>query len=400
MAYFLYTKYLLIFLVTDMITRAAKNISPQQHSQQLIELIREEIIQEGPMSFARFMELSLYAPGFGYYVSGLQKFGRQGDFVTAPEISPLFSRCVAAQCQQVLAQMPGANILEFGAGSGRMAVDILLALKEANCLPEHYYILELSAELKERQRQLCAEVIPDLLPNIVWLDALPRMPFKGVVLANEVLDAMPVHRFKITAEEKLYELSVDWQNEKLTWVMHEPSEEINAAVAGLNLSVRDYESEINLLLPHWFASLSDFLTEGVVLLFDYGFPRSEFYLPERDQGSLMCHYQHRAHSDPFCNVGLQDITTHVDFTAVAEAASNAGFDIYGYTNQASFLLSCGISDLILPYLGTKQELDICNQVKILTLPQEMGELFKCIALGKNFGHPLLGFSYRDLRHYL
>ncbi|OGT18830.1 MAG: hypothetical protein A2V90_01810 [Gammaproteobacteria bacterium RBG_16_57_12] len=373
----------------------------QRHSEQLIAQIRAEMeAHGGRLDFARYMALALYSPGLGYYAAGARKFGAAGDFVTAPEISPQFSRCLARQCQQVLAQLPGGAILEFGAGTGAMAGDILLELERCHALPSHYFILDVSAELRQRQQQTLLQRVPRLLDRVQWLDRLPIGGFRGVVLANEVLDAMPVHRFQITAEG-YNEIYVAWQGERFAWSHERPGAALEAwyraaTPAGL---APGYESEVNLAIAPWLAGLVDSLAAGAVLLIDYGFPRHEYYHPQRSGGTLMCHYRHRAHPDPLILPGLQDITAHVDFTAVAEAALDAGFEVLGFTNQAYFLLALGLAESVAEVnpLDTRAQLELAQQIKKLTLPSEMGELFKVMALGKGLDMTLRGFTLNDQR---
>lgn len=317
----------------------------QQHSQQLITHICQRIALQGRISFADYMQMALYEPGLGYYSAGMQKFGVGGDFITAPEISPLFAQCLAQQIQSVATQLGNSDILEIGAGSGQLAVDLLATLATNNALPAHYYILELSAELRDRQQQKLAALIPQYLDRITWCDHLPTN-LHGVIIANEVIDAMPIRRF-CYHDNQLFECYVTCDNQQLNEVLAPPGAELTAAFNHLAIetTTQDYTSEINLLLPGWLASLGDSMISGLVLLIDYGFPCREYYHPDRSMGTLMCHYQHRAHSDPYFWPGLQDITAHVDFTAVAEAAVAAGFTVSGYTTQANFLLNCGLTDL-------------------------------------------------------
>jgi len=377
------------------------------HSHKLLQLIQQEILQQkGVISFARFMELALYAPGLGYYSAGAQKFGAAGDFVTAPEISPLFAHCLARQCQQVLAELNGGDILEFGAGSGALAIEILLELERLHCLPAHYFILEVSADLQQRQRQNLQQRIPHLFERVSWLATLPAKPLQGVILANEVIDAMPVHRF-ILENNAIKELGVAWENEQLIVRKIAPlNPALSSAVLQLQKEVLDkvtnYSSEINLLLPGWLQSMSEKLQRGLILLIDYGFSRNEFYHPDRNQGTLMCHYRHYAHSDPFWLPGLQDITAHVDFTAAAEAGHAAGLTVSGYATQAAFLLSCGLLTLeaSLVQHNLVEQLRLSQQIQKLTAPHEMGELFKVLALTKALAQPLLGFTLQDFRKRL
>lgn len=374
-----------------------------QHSVKLIEKLRGLIEQQGGMiTFEQFMAEVLYAPGLGYYSAGSKKFGEAGDFVTAPEISPLFSRCLARQCQQLLSTIAGGEIIEVGAGSGLMAAELLLELQARGCLPGHYYILELSADLRERQQKTIAEKIPDYFSQVVWLDQLPQSGFKGVVLANELLDAMPVHRFRIE-EQGISELCVSWGADGFFWSTRPMTNQpLLSRIAELGELPVGYESEINLAADSWVASFAEILEQGAVLLIDYGFPRHEFYHEQRNGGTLMCHYRHHAHPDPFTYIGLQDLTAHVDFTAIAEAAVNAGLDVEGYTSQGYFLLSLDMEEMAaeIDHAETVKYLNQAQQIKKLTMPGEMGELFKVIALGKGLEESPQGFQFMDQRRKL
>lgn len=374
----------------------------QAHSEALIALIRDEIQgRGGRISFARFMELALYAPGLGYYSGGSQKFGEAGDFVTAPEISPYFSRCLARQSAEVLQHLHGAEVLEVGAGSGVMAAEVLAELEALDCLPQRYSILELSAELRQRQRESIAARVPHLMERVQWLDVLPQARFKGVVLANELLDALPVHCVRLT-QSGGQERYVSWDGERFQWALGEPSTpELAARMDSLLQGLPPgYETEINLAAEGWITSMAQMLEAGVILLIDYGFPRHEYYHPERAMGTLMCHYRHRAHDDPFVYPGLQDITAHVDFTAVAEAAVEAGLGVSGYNTQGFFLMATGIAEMGEGMEDAKQQILNAQQIRTLTLPTEMGELFKVMALSKNYDEPLSGFALQDLRSRL
>jgi SAM-dependent MidA family methyltransferase len=367
-------------------------LSIAQNNSPLVEHLRNIINSQGPLSFAQYMQQALYAPGLGYYSAGSQKFGAKGDFITAPEISPLFANCVAVQIAQVFEKLSQTNILEFGAGTGVLAADILQALEKSNQLPESYYIVELSADLQQRQRALLQERVPHLLDKVIWLSTLDNIKLSGVIIANEVLDAMPVHKFK-WEQQQLKEFFVDWQHDKFVWLLDAPCAELQNYIHQLNIHFDDeYESEANLLLKAWLASVAEILTQGAILLIDYGFPREEYYHPQRHMGTLMCHYQHRAHDDPLILTGSQDITAHVDFTAVAQAAVESNLKVCGFTTQANFLLNCGITDMIDPNTTAEQQWQMSQQIKKLLLPSEMGELFKVMALTKHFDHPLIGLS--------
>ena len=367
----------------------------QAHCEKVQQRIRDAIIESGgDISFARFMDLALYAPGLGYYTSGKRKFGNKGDFITAPELGSLFARCLARPCLSILEETAGGDILEIGAGSGALAGDLLLELETLKCLPKHYLILELSNELRERQSRTLEQKIPHLLPRVRWLKTLPG-DFRGVMLANELLDAMPVERFKVRAAG-VNQLFVAWENDHFAWREKPADESIRNHIAPLSLPT-GYLSEINLPAEGWVRSAADILKQGVLILIDYGFPRAEFYHPQRIEGTLMCHYRHRAHDDPLILVGLQDITAHVDFTAVAEAGTGAGLSLLGYTSQAAFLIGCGLEQLASGSdpEDTRRHLELTQQIKKLTLPHEMGELYKVIALGQGVAKPVRGFEFQD-----
>jgi SAM-dependent MidA family methyltransferase len=384
----------------------APGADEQALSDALSANIRREIAGHGgAIPFARFMELCLYTPGLGYYSAGLQKFGAGGDFVTAPEISPLFGRCMARSCAAVLGALKGGDILEFGAGSGRLAVDLLSGLKALDCLPQHYFILERSAELQQRQRQLLQDGLPELFERVVWIERLPEHRFRGVMLGNEVLDAMAVERFR-WADGKAEQFFVALDADEFVWQTG-PTEsaELKAAITAIahECALPDgYVSELNVSLQPWLHSVAASLQEGMILLIDYGYPRHEYYHAQRSSGTLLCHYRQRAHADVLRWPGLQDITAHVDFTAVAEAAVAAGLAVSGYTTQAYFLLDCGLDDL-LQSAGPASDaayLRLAQQAKTLILPGEMGERFQCIALTRDLDLEIPGFRMQDFRHRL
>ena len=373
----------------------------QAISDALVTHIRQVMADNGGMlDFARFMELCLYAPGLGYYSAGMRKLGAGGDFVTAPEVSALFSRCVAMQCLQVL-RTTGGDILEFGAGSGVMAADILLELEQQQALPPHYFILELSPDLKQRQQQTLKDKAPHLCDRVEWLNTLPES-FTGVVLANEVLDAMPVHVFDIKNREAC-ERNVTWSDDGFAWcdaktANPELQTVMNALQQQFDLP-EGYCSEINLAMRGWVTAVADMLKRGLVILIDYGYPQREYYHAQRNRGTLMCHYRHHAHEDPLILTGLQDITAHVDFTAVAECAADAGLEVAGFATQAHFLTNCGIESFLAGMSASDLQA-VSAQVKKLVLPNAMGELFKVLALLKDVEEPAIGFTNFDMRSRL
>ncbi|HET7569567.1 MAG TPA: SAM-dependent methyltransferase [Gammaproteobacteria bacterium] len=356
----------------------------------------------GAITFERYMELALYAPGLGYYSAGTHKFGEAGDFITAPEVSPLFSRVVARQCAEILAASDGDTILELGAGSGALAAAALAELAQHDALPAHYWILETSADLRARQRtRLQRALTADVLARVEWLDSLPAAPFRGVIVGNEVLDALPVARFMATAQG-LREQGVGREGDALVWRDLPARDALRAAVARIEDErgepfVAGYVSEINLNLPAFIRGLADGVERGALLFIDYGLPRAAFYLAERAAGTLMCHYRHRAHGDPFFYPGLQDITAHVDFTAVAEAGVAAGLELDGYTTQAFFLLGGGLETMLAASdaADTRAHLELTREVQTLTSPADMGERFKAILLGRGLGTQPSGFALRD-----
>ncbi len=384
--------------------------APGADEQSLSEALTARIHREmadcgGAIPFSRFMELCLYEPGLGYYSTGHRKFGAGGDFVTAPEISPLFGRCIARCCAAVLDDLDDADILEFGAGSGRLAVDLLAGLDTLGHLPRHYFILERSAELKQRQQQLLQSELPGHAGRVVWLDELPAPGFRGVMLGNEVLDAMAVERFRWQAAGA-QQFFVTGKGQGFAWqtgpVASAGLEREIARIAAECSLPEGYESELNTSLQPWLSSVAASLERGLILLIDYGYPRSEYYHEQRSSGTLMCHYRHRAHSDALRWPGLQDITAHVDFTALAEAAVAAGLAVSGYTTQAHFLLDCGLQDL-LQEDGPADGVDYLRKVqqaKTLILPGEMGERFQCMALTRGLDRDIPGFRLQDFRHRL
>lgn len=376
------------------------------HSQELEAHIRQVIGQSGGwISFARFMDLALYAPGMGYYSAGAAKLGEEGDFVTAPEISPLFSRCLAGQLCEALEKLGGGDVLELGAGSGVMAADILRQMAQQGCLPGEYLILEVSADLRRRQQEFLASAVPDLFQRIRWLDALPEQ-FEGVVLANEVMDALPVERIRL-APDGLNVKGVVASDDGFAWQDRPAGAALiadwQAVCADLPQGPGEgYETELCQQLAPWVGALAEALERGVILLIDYGLPRSGYYHPERSDGTLICHYRHRAHPDPLRFVGIQDITAWVDFTRAAEAAVNNDLEIMGFSTQAHFLMAAGLQQILEQETGdsARQDVELASQVRKLTLPGEMGERFKVIGLSRGLDHRLSGFAMRDLTHTL
>ena len=339
------------------------------------------------------MELALYAPGLGYYVAGATKLGAEGDFVTAPEISPLFGATLARQLAGVLDQS-GGDVLELGAGSGAMAAEVLRELQDMERLPRRYLILEPSPQLAQRQRDTLQKRHSALMDRVQWIGALPQ-DFTGAIIANEVLDALPVH-LVAWRNNGVFERGVGWKHGFVWSERMLPPGILRSAAEAIDAKA-DYVSEISLMAPALVRSLSAALRKGAVLLIDYGFGRREYYHPQRATGTLMCHYRHRAHDDTFFLPGLQDVTAHVDFTAIAETGIDSGMKLLGYTTQAQFLINCGITGLLEQHSTdpATTRFALTAGVQKLLSPAEMGELFKVIALGRGIDGPLIGFASGD-----
>jgi SAM-dependent MidA family methyltransferase len=359
------------------------------HSARVAEHIRAAIEKAGgAIPFSEYMRLALYAPGLGYYRAGTEKFGAAGDFVTAPEVSPLFGQIVGRQIGETLAACNGDTVLELGAGSGRLARDVLRQLAVENRLPERYLILEVSGELAARQQGLLTRE-PQLAERVEWLDRLPEEPIRGVIFANEVADALPVECFRHVGGNVLRR-GVRVKDDGFDGCDLPAPEWLGRRVAGLARShdwPSGYTSELSPELANWLVALSNVLERGLFLLLDYGLPEREYYHSQRERGTLMCHYRHRAHENPFLWPGLCDITAWVDFSALARAGVAAGLELAGYTTQANFLLGGGIADALQNVRDAGERLRLSSEIKRLVLPSEMGEAFKAIALTRDCPTP-------------
>ena len=372
------------------------------HAGRVAAHLRQTIAAAGGwIPFSRFMQQALYAPGLGYYSAGTRKFGAAGDFVTAPGLTPVFARCLATQVAEVLAQLGGGCVLEAGAGDGAMAADLLAALAARGAAPARYDILEVSADLRERQRATLAARVPEMLERVRWIDAPPSEPWDGVLVANEVLDALPVERFRVT-RGGYDSLGVACRGEDFTFEPRPADEHLTQVLddrlGELGLP-EGYESEACLMLTPWVAELVRGLARGAVLFIDYGLPRAQYYHASRSGGSLCGFFRHRRVEDVLARPGLQDITAWVDFTAVAEAGFAAGFEVAGFSTQAHFLLATGLEQEVeraRAGLDAREAARLAQAAGMLVLPGEMGERFKVMALARGLESPLAGFSFRDL----
>jgi len=398
-----------------MCSETSSNILPEPPgelkcvSEELSSLIRQKITRDGPLPFSTYMEMALYEPGLGYYSAGLQKFGQGGDFVTAPQLGDIFARCLATQISQVAASLGEYEILEAGAGTGILAADLLLAL-EKEAPPKRYRILERSAHLRQVQLETLTERAPHWLDRVEWLDTPPEKPWQGVLLANEVLDALTVERFCVS-EDGIRQMQVSEGPDGLAWHEEPCPPRLQQKIEGVLSSLEEqpgpgFCSELNPDLAAWLNAVSGKLAKGLALFIDYGYTRRDYYAPYRNDGTLICHYRHRVHSDPFQWPGLTDISASVDFTALAEAADDCGLEVCGYTTQAMFLLSNGLDAIMADFAGLDEaeRLDMNNQVRRLTMPGEMGERFQVMALGRELSDQLCdelrGFTAADLRYRL
>ena len=383
------------------------DLDPQarETTRRLTQRIRSAIAEAGgALPFDRYMELALYEHGLGYYRGGAARFGAGGDFATAPELSPLFGRTLARQAAEILEHLGGGDIVELGPGTGSLAATALPELERLGALPGRWRMLEVSAALRQEQEQTLEQAVPHLRDRVAWLEALPAPEHPAVWIANEVLDALPVKRF-VKRGDAVRELAVADAGDALSWTEVPPDPALVEAVAAIERRLpaplpEGYTSEACTRLPAFLAGISAALRSGVTLWIDYGYPRREYYLAERHGGTLLCHFRHRAHDDPFFHPGLQDITAFVDFTAVADAAQAHGLEVLGYAPQGAFLAGAGLEGAAqerLEHADSRERLSVSNEVQRLTHPGDMGERFKVIALGRGYTGPLSGFRLADRR---
>jgi SAM-dependent MidA family methyltransferase len=370
------------------------------HAARVHDAIVGRIRAEGPLRFDAFMDLALYAPGLGYYSAGAAKFGPDGDFVTAPELGTVFARCLAEAVAPALAAGP-ADLVELGAGTGALAAGLLPALESLGRLPARYRIVEVSADLRERQRARLAALPRALASRVEWLDAPPSEPWRGALVANEVVDALPCRLFELR-EGGLAELGVGLDaGGRLAWRDLAPDADLASAVSAILADGRDrprpYRSEIRPQVPAWLGAVAGPLESGLAVFVDYGFPRAEYYLPARVMGTLRCHYRHRAHDDPLVLPGLQDLTASVDFSQLADAGRGLGFDVACFASQSAFLFACGLPGL-LAEAATLDPVSLARlgaEVRTLTLPGEMGERFQVLVLSRGLDPRALPFVTAD-----
>ncbi|MCC5864416.1 MAG: SAM-dependent methyltransferase [Wenzhouxiangella sp.] len=371
-------------------------------SEALCNRIVNKIETVGALPFADFMTMALYEPGLGYYVNGLHKFGHAGDFVTAPEQGSLFAQTLASQFDTLAAELgPDWTLLEIGAGSGVLARDLLMQLRQP---PARYLILDRSAALRQVQAEQLESLPQSLKDRVQWLSAPPEESFSGVILANEVIDALPVSVFELVDAE-LFERAVSVSEQGFRWTRRAPDKRLAGAVAHLREALphplpKNYSSEICLDLPGWMQTVTEPLVRGLALFIDYGYPRTEYYHPQRDSGTLVCHYRHRAHFDPFAWPGLTDISAFVDFSLAAEAGVAAGLELAGFTSQGAFLLALGAHERVTAASGDKERMRLAGELKRLVLPGEMGEKFKVLALSKALEQPVQGLEPGSQLHRL
>jgi len=378
------------------------------HSRKLAEHLAHGIAQGGNwISFQGWMETALYEPGLGYYSAGAARFGPAGDFITAPVISSLFGWTLARQCARALEDCGGDTILEFGPGKGDLAADVLLELDRLQALPERYLLLERGGALRQQQQERLSALPAHLSARVQWLDRPPQQPVRGVILANEVADALAVQRFRRTASG-VDVVGVSMDGGRFVLAERPADAGLTAAVEALERELgrrfpAGYCSEISPQLPGWMGVLGDSLEAGLALIIDYGYARRDYYMDERRDGTLMCHYRHRAHGDPLLLPGLQDMTAFVDFTAAAEGAVAAGLDVIGFASQAHFLLGAGLPGVLEERAREQSEADylrLAQQAKTLVMPGEMGERFQVLAVGRGLTREVSGFSLYNQLHRL
>lgn len=374
--------------------------SLQQAQKTLWDQITRTIKKHNELSFADFMRMALYQPGCGYYSAGLKKFGREGDFITAVELGSLFAQSLARQFAEVMVALDQPRILELGAGSGRFCADVLTALdsmdSSGHYLPEHYLILEVSADLKQQQQQHMKNLPGHLRQRIQWLDAPPDDEFNGVIFANEVLDALPVEVFQYT-DQDYQRLMLTIKDDELVEQWRDFPDDLLSQIKAKSLNLSDgYRSEFIPYLDDWVNSITQHMSQGLVLFIDYGYGRDVYYHPERNSGTLVCHQRHQANFNPYHDVGAQDITAFVDFTAVAEALQAADCDVVGFNNQMDLLMGLGVESLLTQEGDYSAYYERATELKQLMMPTEMGEKFKCIAALKNLSMPLSGFTKNRL----
>lgn len=393
------------------------NCQKKAQSQQLQKKIASYIKHNGgAIPFSEFMQQALYTPKLGYYTSDIEKFGQSGDFITAPKISPLFAECIAKAISPTIDNIESCCIIEIGPGDGTMACQILKYLAKKNRLPKNYYCIEISKELSNKQQQNIKQQCPELAHLVKWESTIPKQKIKGVIIANEVIDAIPVDIF-LWHKNKLLQRMVTLQptNNNLSefvWQNQPANEKITTATTAIKPLLQQcdsdipYCSEVNTQLHNWIKNISDTLAEGMVLCIDYGYPQHIYYHPQRNNGTIMCYSEHKKHDNPLINPGIQDITTSVDFTALALAAHKNGLHVQGYTSQAQFLLNCGITNELEQTDDPVAQYSISQKINKLVSPDNMGEIFKVMALTKTENETLkqkfteTGFQSGDRRHEL
>ena len=371
-------------------------------------LVREQLIQhintrDGWISFEEFIDFVMYKPGLGYYSAGAEKIGHSGDFTTAPEISKLFGMALANQITPILDHYQSPSIIEIGAGTGKLAFDIMTQLNDYQVNFDRYYILELSADLKQRQQSMLSHLPTKTLNKIVWLDSIPMDSIDGVIIANEVIDALPFTRFK-TQNGQVYELGISVEDNQLIEQPRLADEMLSNTVVSIakeiGMTFQDgYTSEIRINFGSWFRTIESMLSSGSIFFVDYGYARQEYYDEERTNGSMICHYRNVAHEDPLSNLGIQDISASVDFSQLADVALQRNIEVGFFTSQSDFLINAEILGVIESVIDEGLKMRLTQEVKQLLLPNQMGEVFKCMLLNKNI-NPDNFDGIKDLRHTL
>ena len=355
----------------------------------LSEIKQKIKLNGGKISFSKFMHHALYAPVVGYYSGKSEKFGESGDFITAAEETGILGRIIAKQCSVILNEIPDASIIEYGPGSGALAISILKQLLKMDLKPRAYYMVDVSEDLIERQKNRISTEFPEIYDSVIWISKIPD-GFSGIVIGNEVIDSMPFERFMIS-DKRILQFFVGIKEEELVNKLEPANPELKKYVKQIESKIGKYLcdgfiSEVSFKGRDWINEISLKLNQGMVILLDYGVSRSEYYSDDKNQGWMHCHFKHHKHFEPLIYPGIQDITTWVDFSLISETAKANGMMVDAYLTQAQFIINNGIEDEFLGFdsMDTKKQMELTRQIKLLTLPDKMGSNFKCLVMKKNF----------------